>query len=215
MATFGETERREIVGLLLAGGQSRRMGGGDKSLRMLAGQSILARVIARAQPQVGQLLLNANGDPLRFQAFSLPVLPDVVPDYAGPLAGILTGLTWMRDNRPEATHLASFACDAPFFPEDLIARLWQEMIASNAQLVWASSQGRAHPVFGLWPVALADDLDKAVRDEGLRKVDLWTGRYRFTSVDFPLRGHAGTTIDPFFNANRPEDFEVAERLLAH
>lgn len=202
------------LGVILAGGLSRRMGGGDKCLRILGGQSLLARVIERARPQVGELLLNANGDPSRFQSISLQVVPDVVPDYAGPLAGILTGLTWMRENRPEATHLASFACDAPFFPADMVARLWQEMMASDAQLVCATSQERTHPVFGLWPVALTDDLTRALCEEGLRKVDIWTSRYRFTSVDFPVIDLDGKPIDPFFNANRPEDFERAEILLA-
>ena len=205
--------RERMVGLLLAGGKSRRMGGGDKCLRPLAGRSILARVIERASPQVGRLLLNANGNPARFESFGLPVVEDVVPDHAGPLAGILTGLSWMRRNAPEATHLASFACDAPFFPRDMVATLWAKMTAEKAMLACAASQGRSHPVFGLWPVALCADLEAAVRDEGLRKVDLWTGRHRLAAVDFPLIAQGGQEIDPFFNANRPEDLLRAEKIL--
>jgi molybdopterin-guanine dinucleotide biosynthesis protein A len=198
-----------IIGVLLAGGQSRRMGGGDKCLRDLGGKTILARVIERARPQVSALVLNANGDPARFAAYGLPVAADVVEGYAGPLAGVLTGMEWARANAPGAHWLASFATDAPFLPTDLVARLGAAAADEGADMACAASAGQSHPVFGLWPVALAQDLKRAMVEEGVRKVDIWTARYRLVTVDFPA-----TPIDPFFNTNRPEDLAEAERLLA-
>lgn len=198
-----------IIGLLLAGGQSRRMGGGDKSLRLLGGRTILERVIERAQPQVAALVLNANGDPARFGAYGLPVAADVVEGYAGPLAGVLTGMEWARAHAPDAQWLASFATDAPFLPTDLVARMAAAVAEERADMACAASAGRAHPVFGLWPIALADELRRAMVEEGVRKVDIWTARYRLVTVDFPAE-----PVDPFFNTNRPEDLEEAERLLS-
>ena len=144
-----------VAGVLMAGGQSRRMGGGDKCLRALAGKPILAHVIARARPQVGPLLLNANGDPARFAGFGLPVVADVVGDFAGPLAGVLTGLEWAAAQAPEPAWLASFATDAPFLPADLVARMADAVEAEGADMACAASNGRDHPVFGLWPLGLA------------------------------------------------------------
>jgi len=198
-----------VIGVLLAGGQSRRMGGGDKALRLLGGKTILARVIERARPQVAALVLNANGDPARFADYGLPVAADVVEGYAGPLAGVLTGMEWARANAPDALWLASFATDAPFLPEDLVERLGNAVGDEGADMACASSAGRSHPVFGFWPIALADELRRAMVEEGVRKVDVWTARYRLVTVDFPA-----TPIDPFFNTNRPEDLAEAERLLA-
>lgn len=197
-----------VIGVLLAGGQSRRMGGGDKSLRLLGGRTILERVIERARPQVASLVLNANGDPARFAAYDLPVAADVVEGYAGPLAGVLTGMEWARAHAPGAPWLASFATDAPFLPTDLVARLGAAVADEGADMACAASAGQSHPVFGLWPVALAQDLKRAMVEEGVRKVDVWTARYRLVTVDFPA-----TPIDPFFNTNRPEDLAEAERLL--
>ena len=197
-----------VVGLLLAGGQSRRMGGGDKCLRDLGGETILARIVDRVRPQVGPMVLNANGDPARFADYGLPVAPDVVEGFAGPLAGVLTGLTWARDNAPACDWVASFACDAPFVPADLVTRLAAAIQDEGADMACASSGGRDHPVFGLWPVRLVDDLRRALVDEDIRKVDVWTGRYRLARADFDA-----DPVDPFFNVNRPEDFAEAERLL--
>lgn len=202
----------KILGLLLAGGQSRRMGGGDKCLRPLGGRPLLERVITRVRPQVDGLVLNANGDPARFERFGLPVVGDSIPDYAGPLAGILAGLDWAAEHRPDCPVVVSVPTDAPFLPADLVARLIRGMAAADAELVCAEAGGQAHPVVGLWPVRLRDDLRCAVTEEGLRKVDRWTARYRFATVAFDHPTAAGA--DPFFNANRPEDFDAAERLLA-
>ena len=198
----------KVVGLLLAGGQSRRMGGGDKALRLLGGMTLLEHVIERMRPQVDVLLLNANGDPARFAKFGLPVVADSVPDFAGPLAGVLAGLDWAAAHRPDCADIVTAATDAPFLPGDLVNRLAAEREMAGADLACAASGGRTHPVFGLWPVRLRENLRRAILQEGTRKVDQWTVRYRLAAVPF-----ADRPIDPFFNANRPEDLEVAAQLL--
>jgi len=198
----------KVVGLLLAGGQSRRMGGGDKALRLLGGIPLLERVIERLRPQVDALVLNANGDPTRFANFALPVAADTVPGFVGPLAGVLAGLDWAVSHRPDCPYVVSAATDAPFLPIDLVARLAEALDEAGADLACAASGGRSHPVFGLWPVRLRDDLRRAVVDQGIHKVDLWTARHQLTTVSFPMQ-----PVDPFFNANRPEDLEAAAALL--
>ena len=198
-----------ICGLLLAGGQSRRMGGGDKCLMELGGQTLLRRLIATAAPQVGPLVLNTNSDPALFRDYGLPVAPDVVDGYAGPLAGVLTGLEWAAANAPHSDWVASFASDAPFAPTDLVSRMRTAIERENSDMACASSAGRDHPVFALWPVRLAAELRAAVVTEGVRKVDTWTARYTLARAEF---GTAGG--DPFFNINRPEDLAAAEVLLA-
>jgi molybdopterin-guanine dinucleotide biosynthesis protein A len=198
----------KVVGLLLAGGQSRRMGGGDKALRMLGGTTLLERVIERLRPQVDALLLNANGDPSRFARFALPVVPDSIPGFAGPLAGVLAGLDWAAAQGPDYPYVVSVATDAPFLPDDLVMRLTNSLMEAGADLACAASGGRVHPVFGLWPVRLREDLRLAMVEEEIHKVDLWTGRHRLMTVPF-----ADTPVDPFFNANRPEDLDDAAALL--
>ena len=198
-----------VAGVVLAGGLSRRMGGGDKALLDLGGRTILDHVIERARPQVAALALNANGDAQRFERFGLPVIADVVEGYAGPLAGVLTGLEWAAAEAPDCAWVATFASDAPFLPDDLVARLLAAVEQGGAEMACAASAGRHHPVFGLWPVALAGALRGAVIDEAVRKVDLWTARYGLAVADFETEPH-----DPFFNANRPEDLAEAEALLA-
>jgi len=199
----------KVVGLLLAGGQSRRMGGGDKTLRPLGGIPLIDRVIERLRPQVNALVLNVNGDPARFARLGLPVAADSVPGFAGPLAGVLAGLDWAFSHRSDCPYVVSVATDAPFLPIDLVARLAQGLDEGSADLACAASGGRPHPVFGLWPVRLRYDLRRALVDQAIRKVDLWTARHRLTTVPF-----ADHPVDPFFNANRPEDLETAAALLA-
>ncbi len=196
------------VGIVLAGGRSRRLGGGDKCLLPLAGRPILAHVIARARPQVAALALSANGDPARFAGFGLKVVADGIAGFAGPLAGVLAGLDWAAAEQPAATHLASFAGDAPFLPRDLVDRLGAAL-ADGHEIACAASSGRLHPVFALWPVALRQALRQAVAVEGVRKVELWLRRFRLAVVEFPA-----APLDPFFNVNRPEDLAEAERLAA-
>jgi molybdopterin-guanine dinucleotide biosynthesis protein A len=194
--------------VLLAGGLSRRMGGGDKCLRLLGGRPILERVIERVAPQADRLLINANGDPARFAQFGVPVAPDAVEGYVGPLAGVLTGMLWARANAPEVADIVTVPTDGPFVPRDLVARLVAARDRAAGELAQAASSGQVHPVVGLWPVRLADDLQRALVDQGVRKVDVWTARHRLVTVEFP-----SAPVDPFFNANRPEDLAEAERLL--
>ncbi len=213
-AAGAEDPRAQVVGVILAGGLSRRMGGGDKSLRPLAGRPIISHVIDRAHDQAAALVLNSNSDPALFAAYGLPVAADSVAGHAGPLAGVLTGLEWAARERPDCPWVATFACDAPFLPYDLVVRLLAETEEAGAELACATSRGRDHPVFGLWPVRLKDALRRALVEEEIRKVDVWTARYRLARADFPDVATPLGPFDPFFNANRPEDLAEAERAFA-
>lgn len=195
-----------VLGAILAGGQSRRMGGADKALKNLSGRTLLERVISRARPQVSELVLNANGDPTRFAATGLLVLPDVVEGFAGPLAGILTVLEWANAERPETNWVATFPADAPFVPLDYVSGLLAAIEQKNSDMACAASGGRTHPVCGLWDVQHAAELRVALVDENIRKIDVWTGGYRLAEAIFEIGG-----MDPFFNINRPEDLAVANR----
>ena len=195
--------------ILLAGGLARRMGGGDKPMRTIGGRTILERVIARLKPQCDGLILNANGDPARFAGFGLPVIPDSVADFPGPLAGVLAGLDWAAANRPEVSWVLSAAADCPFLPRDLVKRLHRARAEENAQLAAAASDGQSHPVIGLWSVALREELRHALVVEDVRKIDRWTARYRLATVTWPT-----APLDPFFNANSMDDIAEAERLAA-
>ncbi len=197
---------KDTLGVVLAGGQATRMGGGDKGLREVAGRRLLDHVLARLRPQVTAIALNANGDPERFRAFGLPVLADSMPGYPGPLAGVLAGLDWAAARDAEA--IVTVAADTPFFPRDLVARL--QAVAGPSRLALAATREGdrlwRHPTFGLWPTALRDDLRAALQD-GLRKVVLWTDRHGAAMAEF------GTDpFDPFFNINTPEDIALAEDL---
>ena len=203
------TEAAKIPGVLLAGGLARRMGGGDKPMRMIGGRTILDRVIARLTPQCDGLILNANGNPARFAAFGLPVVPDGVADFPGPLAGILAALDWAAANRPDVKWMLSAAADCPFLPRDLVVRLHRGLVEENAELAVAASGGQSHPVVGLWSVALREELRHALTVEDVRKIDRWTARYRLATVTWPAE-----PLDPFFNANTVEDIAQAEQLAA-
>ncbi|TXR47000.1 molybdenum cofactor guanylyltransferase MobA [Phyllobacterium endophyticum] len=198
---------RSTVGVILAGGLARRMGGGDKPMHTIGGCTILDHVISRLAPQCGVLLLNANGDPSRFSSAGLPVVADSVPDYPGPLAGILSSLDWAADNRPDAEWVVSTAGDCPFLPRDLVRRFHAARITEDAQLAVAASGGRTHPVVGLWRVDLREDLRHAMVTEELRKIDRWTARYQIATVAWPTE-----PVDPFFNANTIEDLAQGEQL---
>lgn len=202
-------ERDGVIGLLLAGGLGRRMGGVDKPLQLLGGRPLLDHSIDRLKPQVARLVINANGDPFRFAHFGLPVVADSVAGFAGPLAGILAGLEWAAAHAPECGWLASFATDAPFVPTDLVAGLVAAVDREGADIGCAMSGGRTHPVFGLWPVRLAGELRHALVEEDMRKIDRWTARYRVAYAKWPAE-----PLDPFFNVNTLQELGVAERLSA-
>lgn len=201
-------EKDNVLGVLLAGGLARRMGGGDKCLKLIGDKPILSHIIERLSSQVSTLVLNANGESTRFADFALPVRADSIDGFAGPLAGVLTGMDWALENAPQCGWILSVPTDAPFLPVDLVDRLRDAINTDNSDMARAASGGRAHPVVGLWPVALRDDLYAAMTKEDIRKVDRWTARFSVSDVDFST-----TPIDPFFNANSPEDIAKAESLL--
>jgi len=196
-------------GVILAGGLARRMGGGDKPLHEIGGRTILARVVARLEPQCACLMINANGDPRRFASFGLPVVGDSVNGFPGPLAGILAGLDWAAANWPNAAAILTAPGDCPFLPHDLVQRLGQALKADDADVAVAASGGRTHPAIGLWSVPLRNALRQALVVEGLRKVSEWTARVRLTTVAWPAE-----PLDPFFNANTLDDLAEAEKLAA-
>ena len=201
----------KIAGVILAGGLARRMGGGDKALLQLGGETLLARVIARLRPQVGEMVLNANGDPARFAEFGLPVVADTVEGFAGPLAGILEGMRWAAAKG--YTHVASAAGDTPFFPADLVVRLAGAARSGGQPIALAATNDperglSEHPTFGLWPVDLADNLHEALTVGNMRKIIVWTSRHGCARAVFDEAGEF-----PFFNVNTPEDMVAAERIL--
>ena len=201
------TEPIATLGVILAGGLARRMGGGDKTMRAIAGRPILDHVIERLAPQCASLILNANGDPARFGAWGLPVVPDDVPDFAGPLAGVLAALDWAALHHPAIEWVVSVAADCPFLPRDLVARMQTERAQMQAELAVAASGDQSHPVVGLWKVSLREALRHALVVEECRKIDRWTARYRLVTTQWPV-----TPVDPFFNANTPDDVAEAESL---
>jgi molybdopterin-guanine dinucleotide biosynthesis protein A len=203
------TTEAPALGLVLAGGLARRMGGGDKPRTSIGGVTILSRVLERLKPQCSRMVLNANGDPARFADTGLSVIADDVPDFAGPLAGILAGLDWAAKNAPDVVTVVSVPGDCPFLPRDLVARLNEARAASGKPLACARSGEWRHPVVGLWPVALRADLRHALTQEDLRKIELWTARHGVALADWPAE-----PVDPFFNVNTPEDVAAAERLAA-
>lgn len=197
----------KTLGLVLAGGLARRMGGGDKALIEIGGRTILDRVIATMAPQCDGLILNANGDPARFARFDLPVVPDDIPDFAGPLAGILAGLDFLAAHRPDLEWMASAPGDCPFLPADLVEKLHTVRLAAGTPLACAKSGEWRHPVAGLWPVGLRADLRRALVDEDLHKIEVWTARHGIAIAEWPDR-----PIDPFFNVNTPEDMARANEV---
>lgn len=194
-------------GLILAGGQARRMGGGDKALIEIGGRTILSRVIETLHPQTSGLAINANGDPARFASAGLPVIADDVQDFAGPLAGILAGLDHLATASPQTEWMVSVPGDCPFLPRDLVARLHAVRVAEDKPLACAQSGDWRHPVAALWPVRLREDLRKALREENLRKIEVWTARHGIAIARWP-----DAPVDPFFNVNTPEDRARAEEI---
>lgn len=202
------SDQPTIIGVLLAGGQAKRMGGGDKCLLPLGGKTLLQRSIERAQPQVSPLLLSANGNSLRFARSRLQVVADTYPDFPGPLAGIHAGLNWMREHQPDEEWLASFACDTPFFPTDLVARLQTAALEADTLLAVATSNGRVHPVFALWHASLFNKVAQLLDQGDHPRLQDWVNEQNPVHVDFAVEG-----FDPFFNINTPQDLYSAEAQL--
>lgn len=200
-----------VVGILLAGGRSSRMGGGDKCLRMLGGQPLLARIIERLKPQVSAMVISANGDPSRFAAFGLPVVADSIAGFAGPLAGVHAGLAWVEANRPGIRYAVTVATDTPFLPADLVQRFLAARPVAPSLLVARSGEG-VHPVIGLWPVSLVAALEASLK-RGERKAQTWTKDHGAVEVAFPDVEIGSKPLDPFFNINDPDQLAEAEALL--
>jgi len=213
--TIGAAGRARVIsgpdrtlGLILAGGRARRMGGEDKALFTLGGKPMLAHAIERLTPQCRALVLNANGDPTRFARFALPVIADDCLDFSGPLAGLLAGLDYSARNLPDIAHVVSLPVDTPFAPHDLVARLHQARRASGAEIAVARSGAHDHHLAALWPVTIARALRDALRGEDLRKVGSFAARFRLAHAEWPI-----APLDPFFNVNTPDDLARAEAMV--
>ena len=200
----------EIVGVVLAGGRSTRMGGREKAFLALAGKPMLAHVLKCFAPQVARVAINANGDPERFAAFGLPVIGDPLPDHPGPLAGILAALRWAASQGTD--RVATVSSDAPFIPPHLVARLAEASVAAHGTIAVARSAGQVHPLAALWPLGIAGDLERALAT-GERRVQRWVEMQGMTAVDFDPIGVEGRSIDPFLNVNTPADLAEAETLM--
>jgi molybdopterin-guanine dinucleotide biosynthesis protein A len=204
------SDQPTIIGVILAGGLAKRMGGGDKCLLPLSGKTLLQRSIERAQPQVGKLLLNANGNSLRFARSRLTVVADVYSGNPGPLAGIHAALTWMNQHQPDEEWLASLACDTPFFPTDFVARLQTAAKEADSLLAIATSKGRVHPIFAVWHASLINKIGQTLAEPDHPRLQEWVEAQNPVYVDFGTEGY-----DPFFNINTPQDLYSAEAQLPH
>lgn len=203
----------DIPGIILAGGLSRRMGGGDKGLLMLGKTTIIERVIDKISPQVGSLAININGDSSRFPDYKLPIIPDSIKGYLGPLSGILAGMEWAFKNGNR--YIATVAADTPFLPDDLIKRLHAMVKSKNLNIGIAASRILSeddvfiHPTFGIWEVALKDDLRDALAND-TRKIMFWANKFK---LDYYYFDTSDKLSDPFFNINTPDDLEEAKYRL--
>ena len=199
-----------IVGCILAGGRSSRMGGGDKTLRLIGGKPMLAHVRDRLQAQVGRVLLNANGDPQRLSDYGLPIVADSIRGFAGPLAGVAAGMDWVARHQTQATHILTVAADTPFFPSDLVDRLAAASGLAADSIGMATTNGHRHPVFALWPVSLRRDLEGWMRTTDTYKVIAWARRHNLQMVEFAIINGEPGPIDPFFNVNTPQELTMAQ-----
>jgi molybdenum cofactor guanylyltransferase len=199
------------LGVVLAGGRARRMGGADKGSIRIGGRAILERVLERLRPQCQTLVINANADTdaAHLRSAGVAVVADSVPDRPGPLAGVLAGLDWAAANAAEIEWVVTAPSDAPFLPHDLVAGLHRARDYADVQIACAVSRGRRHPVVALWPVALREHLRRALTHEGVRKVEDWAARFTVVAAEWPA-----SPVDPFFNVNTPEQAAAAERLAA-
>jgi molybdopterin-guanine dinucleotide biosynthesis protein A len=203
----------EVTGVLLAGGRSSRMGGREKALLDIGGKPMLLHVLTRLRPQVGRIVINANGDPARFSGHCLPVVADSVEGYAGPLAGLHAGIAWALSETPEARYVASVPVDSPFLPLDLVARLKAALIAKGAPCAIAASKGERHPVAGLWRTDLVGAVAKSLQQD-VRALHRFADAQGCAVADFAPAEIGGANVDPFFNVNAPADLDKARALFA-
>ncbi|MBV1875568.1 MAG: molybdenum cofactor guanylyltransferase MobA [Cycloclasticus sp.] len=198
----------DIIGVILAGGLSRRMNNQNKCFIPLNGKPLFEYVLEKLSPQCDTILINSNEQNERLAAYQFPIVKDSLEGFLGPLAGILSAMEWAKQHKPESKWILTVPVDTPFLPDDLLSKLYQSVQTTHSELACACSLGRTHPVIGLWPTSLADDLRLALTKEGMRKIDLWTSRYKISQQDFN-----NDNLDPFFNINCNEDLIEAESLL--
>ncbi|HAI97144.1 MAG: molybdenum cofactor guanylyltransferase MobA [Cycloclasticus sp.] len=198
-----------IVGAVLAGGLSRRMNKQNKSFIPLNGKPLIDYVIDTLSQQCDTIVINSNENDSRLASYNHPVVKDSLKGYLGPLAGILAVMEWTKQHLPDCKWIVTAPVDTPFLPEDLVSTLYQSHQKNQSALACACSNGRTHPVIGLWPVNLFGELRQALVNEDLRKIDLWTSRYSIAHPNF-----AYDVIDPFFNINCDKDLLEAESLLS-
>ncbi|MEE1658051.1 molybdenum cofactor guanylyltransferase MobA [Microvirga sp. CF3062] len=195
------------LGVILAGGLSRRMGGNDKALLLLTGRTLLEHATERLAAQCASVIVSANGDPSRFRGMLFPVIPDPIPDHPGPLAGILAALEWSAAHRPDIAWIVSVPADTPFVPRDLVLRLHEACSETRKSMAYAASGSQAHFAVGLWPVSLRHDLRQALVNQGVRSIRDWISRHDHAEASWPAE-----PVEPFFNINTPEDLKYAETL---
>jgi len=209
------------LGVVLAGGQSRRMGGKDKFLKPHKGTNLLTQVLKCISPQLETIIISSNTPAKTIrehlptaEAFSsIPIIADKIQDYAGPLAGLHSAMLWAKDKAPKTTHLISVAADTPFFPSDFAKKMMQHNETQPAHsIILAQSHGYQHPIFGLWPLHHLENLETALLS-GVRKIRAWSEQHPHCALNFDDETINGQTIDPFFNVNKPEDFEHFTQLL--
>ena len=200
-------DRKRVLGIILAGGKSRRFGIGDKFFQKLDGETLLSRVIERIVTQVDTLIINSNSDRSKFSEYPYDIIPDIIPGYAGPLAGILTGMEWAKENLPEYKWIATFAADAPFVPLDCVDKMLNAVVSEDTNIVCAASGGRTHPVCAIWQIKLSEPLRLAITQDNIRKIDNWTEGQNLSVVEFPIE-----PFDPFFNINHFKDLLQAEKI---
>ena len=197
----------KIIGSILTGGKSSRMGGGLKGFKKFNNQSIFDRVYHRSKNQVSNLIINSNIVTDDFDKYNLPVFSDVIKGYLGPLAGIHASINWTRINYPESEWIVTFASDTPFFPKQLVKTMYAKAKKNNKKIVLARSFKRNHPIFGLWHTSLEKDLADCILKKNIRKIEEWAKDYNYKNINFE-----NNKYDPFFNINRPDDLIKAQKI---
>lgn len=207
MTTAKPITKNQVTGVILAGGQSRRMGGGDKFLTKVANKTILQYVVDQFSHQCNTIIISANGDLSRLDNYNYPIVKDPFESNLGPLSGILAAMLWSKSHKPNHTHILSVAADSPLFPQSYSEQMLVHANELHQQsIILAKSRGRYHPIFALWPIEFADDLNTFLK-EGGRKIRAWTDANPHSSLEFPDQKWHDTPIDPFFNINEPEDLQ--------